>query len=170
LDSAVFNGSGTSNEPTGIKNQSGINTYSMGTNGLAPANYDPLLEGINLMQLANVYKDPTAAVMSPRTAKEFAELKTTYGQYLAKPDSISKLPFLITTSIPVNETQGTASTASSIYVGDYSQCIIGMRANIRLQALVERYADYLQIGLLAYIRADVAVAHAPAFTRIEGVL
>lgn len=170
LDSAVFNGSGTANQPTGIKNQTGINTYSMGANGLAPANYDPLLEAQNLMQLANVYKDPTAAVMSPRTAKEFAELKTTYGQYLAKPDSISKLPFLITTSIPVTETQGTASTASSIYVGDYTQCIIGMRANIRLQALVERFADYLQVGLLAYIRADVAVAHAPAFTRIEGVL
>lgn len=169
LDSAVFNGTGASNQPTGIKNQAGVQTYSMGTNGAVATNYDPILEAIALMQTANVYKDPTAVVMAPRSAKEFAESKTSTNQYLARPDSIAQLPFLVTTSIPVNETQGTSNAASSAYVGDYSQCIIGMRANIRLQALVERYADFLQVGLIAYIRADVALAHAPAFVRIQGI-
>lgn len=169
LDSAVFNGTGASNQPTGIKNQAGVQTFSMGTNGAAVTNYDPILEAIALMQTANVYTDPTAVVMAPRTAKEFAEAKASTNTYIDKPASISKLPFLVTTSIPINETQGTSNAASSAYVGDYSQCIIGMRANIRLQALVERYADFLQVGLIAYIRADVALAHAPAFVRILGI-
>jgi HK97 family phage major capsid protein len=169
LDAAVFGGTGASGQPTGIKNQASIGTFSMGTNGAAVTNYDPILEAINVMQTANVYKNPTAAVMAPRTFKEFAEAKTSTNQYLARPASIANLPFYATTSIPVNETQGTSNAASSIYVADYSQCIIGMRANIRLQALIERYADFLQVGLLAFIRADVALAHPQAFVRVLGV-
>lgn len=169
LDSAVFNGTGAGNQPTGIKNQASVQTFSMGTNGAAVTDYNPVLEAVALMQTANVYTDPTALVMAPRTAKEFAEAKASTGQYLARPDSISRLPFLATTSIPINETQGTSNASSSAYLADYSQCIIGMRANIRLQALVERYADFLQVGLIAYIRADVALAHPQAFVRILGI-
>jgi HK97 family phage major capsid protein len=167
LDSAIF-GAGGGNSPTGLKGQAGIGTYSMGVNGAAITNYDPILEAINIMQSANVYSDPTAAVMAPRTAKEFAESKASTNQYLARPDSIARLPFLVTSTIPVNETQGTSNTASSIYVADYSQVIVGLRANIRLQALVERYADFLQVGLLAFLRADVALAHPQAVVRILG--
>jgi HK97 family phage major capsid protein len=37
IDAAAFNGTGASNQPTGIRNQSGINTVDSGTNGGAPS-------------------------------------------------------------------------------------------------------------------------------------
>ena len=38
------------------------------------------------------------------------------------------------------------------------------------RALRERYADSLQYGLLAYLRADIALAHPRAFCAIKGIV
>jgi hypothetical protein len=40
---------------------------------------------------------------------------------------------------------------------------------LRIEFLRERYADNLQFGFLAYLRADVAVKHAASFCSIVGI-
>ena len=49
------------------------------------------------------------------------------------------------------ETRGTSSNASTIFIGAWSELLIGMRTNFRLQVLPERYSDNLPLGFLAYI-------------------
>ena len=41
---------------------------------------------------------------------------------------------------------------------------------MRIEVLRERYADNLQYGFLAYLRADVAVTHAASFGKLIGII
>jgi HK97 family phage major capsid protein len=71
----------------------------------------------------------------------------------------------------VDLTAGTSSDASEIYVGRWSDLLIGVRptVGVRIQQLNERFADQMQIGLLAYLRADVQLARPESFVVISGV-
>jgi len=44
-----------------------------------------------------------------------------------------------------------------------------MRTQVGIQLLDQRYSDTGEIAMLAWLRADVAVAHPGAFTVIQGV-
>ena len=169
LDRVALLGSGTAPEPRGIANTSGVGSISMGVNGGAITSYDSLLDALQTLQNANAL-DPTAAIMAPRTATAIAKLKDTTNQPLRRPEALVNLPFLQTTRIPINETQGTATNASRIIVGNYAELMIGMRTSLRIEILKERYAEYLQYGFLAYLRADVQLVHPASFCQVVGVI
>jgi HK97 family phage major capsid protein len=76
---------------------------------------------------------------------------------------------LPTKQVPINLTVGSSTDCSEVYTGDWAQLLIGMRTNFVLRFLDERYADNLQYGFLAYLRADVQVAHGEAFNVDTGV-
>ena len=169
LDLAALYGSGTAPEPRGVVNTTGINTASMGANGLALSNYDPLADAVGVLADFN-FTEPTAAIMAPRTARALGKLKDTTNQPLVRPPYLAALPMLTTNQVPVNLTQGTATTASDVFVADWREMWIGMRTNFQVQVLRERNADTGTIGLLAWLRADVLVARPRAFYVLRGVL
>ncbi|MES9987060.1 MAG: phage major capsid protein [Candidatus Thiodiazotropha endolucinida] len=169
LDQAALNGTGSANEPLGIVNTPGIKTVDMGVNGAALSNYDPMINSYYELANANAGK-ATAAVMAPRTEMEFAKLVDSTGQPLQRPSMIKDLPFLSTTTMPITETHGTANNASSIIVGDFSQLWIGIRQQLRIEVLREKFMDNLQVGFIAHLRADVAPAHPQSFCHVQGVV
>lgn len=169
LDRAALIGSGASNQPTGIKNISGVNSVSMGTNGAAITDYDEFLDALLLMREDNS-SDPTAAIMAPRTEITLAKLKDSTGQPLMRPKAIDGLPFYGTTQIPTNDTQGTAVNASSVYLGDFTRLWIGVRTSLVVQVLRERFAETGQYGFVAHMRADVQAEHAGSFAKIIGII
>src|SRR5262249_3414558 len=75
VDAAMLNGDGNvvspADNPRGILNWSGIN--SIPTVG-APTNYDQWLEGIHLIEVANL--EPTAVIDHPDTVNKLRKLKT----------------------------------------------------------------------------------------------
>jgi HK97 family phage major capsid protein len=77
---------------------------------------------------------------------------------------------LVTTSIPINETQGTATTASAILFGDWKELLIGLRSSLRIEVLKERYAEYRQYAFIAHMRGDVQLAHKASFCRLKGII
>lgn len=167
LDRACLFGSGASNQPTGLFTSAG-NSVSMGTNGAAPTNYDPFLDALYELELDNV-REATAAILHPRTARTLAKLKDTTNQPLALPPSIANLPRLSTTAIPIDQTQGTNSDASTVFVGDFRQAMLGIRQELVIQRLDQAFAGNLQVGFIASLRADVGFAQPNAFTKIIGV-
>jgi HK97 family phage major capsid protein len=169
IDRVALLGTGTAPEPRGLKNIINVQTYSMGTNGAQLTDYAPFIEGIALLDTVNA-PEPSAAIMSARTMKTISLLKDTTNQPLMRPVRIANLPFLQTSKVPITETQGSASTCSSIYVGDFSQLMIAFRSELRVEILKERYAEYLQYGFLGYLRADINVTHPEAFVRVLGIL
>ena len=86
------------------------------------------------------------------------------------PKLISDIRPLTTTSIPINETQGTATTASSILFGDWKELLIGLRSSLRIEILKERFGEFNQFAFVAHLRGDVQLAHKASFCRLKGII
>jgi HK97 family phage major capsid protein len=108
--------------------------------------------------------------MSPRTEATYNKMKDSLGQPLRRPMAIQDLPFMPTSKMPINETQGTATTASRIIMGNFAELMIGMRTQIRIDLVRETFAANGQYGFVAWMRADVQVMHAASFAQIVGIL
>ncbi|HWF31128.1 MAG TPA: phage major capsid protein [Solirubrobacteraceae bacterium] len=170
LDRVALRGSGTGAEPLGLRNQEGIELRSMGTNGGKLTNWAALIAAVGALKGRNIM--PTGIIESSRTAETLAGLTDTLGQPLMAPSYVSDIPVYETNQVPNNTKQGTSNAASEIYLGRWSDLLIGVRPSIgiRLRQLNERFADNLQIGLIAWLRADIAVAHPQSFNVITGVI
>jgi len=167
---AALYGTGTSPQPRGIKNATSpsLSTVSMGTNGAALVNFDPHLDAMQLVSAANF--EPNAYILAPRTRNEMNKLKNTIGDYIEEPDELDALDCLVTNQVPINLTQGSATTASDVFVGQWDQLLIGMRTELQVLLIDQAFVQNLQIAFMAYLRADVQIAHTGAFSAVIGVL
>lgn len=168
LDRVGLLGTGTDPQPKGLANISGVNAVSLGANGAALADYSPILSGIKAI-LEDNGPMPTAAIMSPRTLVDFGGLTATDDQPLNKPPLVTPIRFGQTTQIPNDDTAGTNSDASKIYMGDFSRCYFLMREALSLQILREAYAKTGELAFLAHVRADFVVPYPKAFAIVSGV-
>ena len=163
LDRVALLGSGVAPEPTGIANQPGI-----GTSALAGvlANYAPLVSARTGILTANA-GPVSAMIMHPRDEGTLAGLVDSTGQPLMAPTQLSQIPMLTTTAIPTDG--GAGSDESTIFAGNFEHLMIGLRSSIRIELLRERFAENLQYGFLAHMRADIAIQHAGAFYTVTAV-
>lgn len=169
LDRAGLFGSGAAPEPLGLFNTTGVGSVSMGTNGATPSNYDDLLETLYQLEVSNA-ADPTALIWHPRTARTYRKLKDTTNQPMEAPAPLDQLPMLSTTGVPIDQTQGTAAgVCSTVLMGDFSQAIIGIREQMNIRFLTERFADVGQYAFVAHLRADFAFAHPESFAKLIGI-
>lgn len=169
LDRVALFGSGTAPEPRGLFNTAGVASVSMGTNGGALTDYAKMLDAIYETEINNA-SAPSAWVMSPRTSRVINGLTDTTGQPLNAPKAISDIPRLVSSAVPVNQTHGTATNASPIILGDFSQLLIGVRTQLRIEVMREAFADTLEYAFLAHLRADIAVAQPKAFAIVKGIV
>ncbi|MBL7871372.1 MAG: phage major capsid protein [Cyclobacteriaceae bacterium] len=165
-------GSGSGAEPQGISNYSNAVTVSMTTNGAAPASYDEVLALIMELQTENAEVDGTSpAIMHPRTLAAYNVLKSTADdQPIRRPDYISMMPFLHTTSVGIADTYGSASDASKLFLGEWNKLYFAQRLGVQIIPLNQRYAENNQTGFLIVARVDVKPTHENAFGYIKGLL
>lgn len=169
LDRVALFGSGTGEEPLGLRTTANVNEVSMGVNGAAIADHDKLLDAYELIWSDN-HEPNGAFIMAPRTARVIAGFKDTTNQPLRRPDELEDARFLKSKNVGIAETQGTSGNASSIFCGDWSNLMVGIRLGATILPLNERYADAYQVGFVAALRADIQVRHAEAFARIIGII
>lgn len=168
FDRVALRGSGTAPEPRGIRNQSGVTVTAFGgANGAAPTNYDHLLDAFQILRGANF--DPTAVIQAPRSQTTLAKLKDTTNQPLAAPADVAAVPRLLTNQVPVALTTGTSTDTSEVYVGQWDKLLIGLRTQMSISLLRERYMDNGQFAFFAYLRGDVQLARPTAFNVITGI-
>lgn len=163
LDRVALLGTGTAPEPRGVANFASLT--SSGVTGAELKGYAPLIKARTALRTAN--SDATAFIMSPRDEGQLAGLTATDGQPISLPPALANTPMLTTSKIPVD--LGTDTDESVILAGDWRRLMIGMRSVIRVEILRERYADNLQYGFVAHLRADVAAEHEAAFTKLAGI-
>lgn len=173
LDRAALVGSGTDPEPQGIFGATNVQTEDMGTDGAALTNYDPYSNAYQKVLEAN--GEPNSVIHAPRTWGALDRLKDSTNQPLVPPQSFQNLQKFQTNQIPIDMTKGTATNASIAILGAYSNLMIGLRTNIRLEVTriasdsVNSAWEDLQIWVRAYLRADVQLAHPDHFCIIEGI-
>jgi len=186
LDRAGLEGSGAGAQPTGIFGQTGValDTTTFGANGSlisgpTPSGavaWDWLSKAIFAVRALNEY--PTAAIYNERTAGELDLLRASTGVYLPPPPSVANLSkgIFTTNALSQTRTQGTGTTASNAYVGNFGELIFGIRNGLQFEMSREA-ADSTssafanrQIFIRVMGRFDVAVARPAAFRVVEGIL
>lgn len=167
LDRVALLGAGAGNEPRGVSNFTGLTPsgFFPGTVFYERPGYGVLIKARTALRTAN--SDVTAFIMHPRDEGTIAEMVDTTGQPLQMPKAIANIPQLTTTAIPVNG--GAQNDEGMIFGGDWRKLMIGVRHDIRVEVLRERYAENLQYGFLCHLRADIAAEHEQAFTVLKGV-
>lgn len=167
FDRVALRGSGTAPEPRGIRNQTGVTITANGANGTA-ANYDQLIDAFQVVRAGNY--EPTGVIAAPRLEQSLSKLKDSTGQYLRAPDAVNAIPRYATNQVPTNLTVGTSVDTSEVYVGDFSQLLIGLRTQLSISLLSERYlADNGQVAFFAYLRGDIQLARGTAFNVLTGI-
>lgn len=167
IDLAALYGTGTAPEPRGVKNTAGVTQTSMGANGAALTSYDTLVDAVGRIEDAN--EEATGIIYAGRTARALSKLKDTTNQPLSVPEYIAEVPRYSTKQVPTNLTVGTSTDTSDIFTADWRQLLIGVRTQLQVRVLKERYADNGQAGFIAWWRGDVAVARTSAFDIVTGV-
>lgn len=164
LTKKALRGDGTANTPTGIRNSTGVEAFAIGANG-GPLTIDMLIDRVSAIRGENA--EPNALMWNPRTAGGVTKLaKDANGVYFELPSPLAELDKFATTAIPKNLAKGTGTNLSEVYFGQWSQLLIGMRTNLRIRVLDQRYADTGEIAFMAWLRADVKLAHGEAFSVI----
>jgi HK97 family phage major capsid protein len=163
LDRVALFGSGTGSEPRGLANTVGINTIAAGG---ALTGYGRLIQARTAV-LSDNAPGVTSYVLHPRDEGTLAGLVDTTGQPINMPPAIAPVSMLTTTAVPTNG--GVGVNESSIVTGHFPHLLIGIRSAIRVEVLRERFADTLQYGFLAHMRADIAVEQPGSFCTITGI-
>ena len=163
LDRVTLRGSGVGAEPTGARNWPTVGT----TGSIATPTYDDLIDGIFEVREANY--ECTGIIGAHRDAKTLAKLRegSGTGAWLPAPEVVAQTPRYWTNQVPTD--LGTGDDESEMYFGQWDQAVLAVRLGFQVAALRERYADTLQVGLLAYVRADVGVVSPSAFHVLTGV-
>ncbi len=168
LDRVALYGTGTDPEPQGLYNTSGLSVVTMGANGAAITSYAQIIEAIGNVWANN--HDPNAGILAPRTKTAIAGFLDSTGQPMRVPPVVDNLDWYATNQVSITQTQGTATNASDVFVGDWSKLLIGIRTGFTIELLRERYVDNFQYAFLAHLRADVQVADIGAFSVVQGIV
>ncbi|HEX7338739.1 MAG TPA: phage major capsid protein [Rhodanobacteraceae bacterium] len=169
IDRAGLIGTGTAPEIRGVLNTTGINTYSMGADGAELTNYAPIIKAARTIADDNA-PAPTAIITSNREAETMDLFVDTTGQPLRRPPALDALKFIATSQVPTDDTQGTATDAGSMYLGNWSFATFYMREQLSVLKLNELYAANGQVGFACHARVDLALAYPSAFCTIKGVI
>jgi HK97 family phage major capsid protein len=176
LDRVALYGTGTAPQPKGIKNQTNVTITNLGsTAGYTLVDFSKYSAAIATL-LGYNFNGPFSILHSARTAGELDCLVDTLGQPKRQPDSVAAARKLITNQIPNNLVVGTATTTSDAFVGQFDQCMIGLRTGLVLEvsrvaadATNSAFANG-QCWIRCYLRADIALAHPKAFNVLTGIL
>ncbi len=171
FDRVALMGTGLVHEPLGLLNKAGVNVRTLGAgNGLAPADYDFLIDAIGDVWTA--HGEPTATLYSSRTAVSLAKFKEAVNlQPLRVPDAVDKVPRLVTNQIPNTLTTGSSTDCSVAFTGDFRMLAIGVRVGFQFEASRTAGDAFKrgQIMVRGRLRGDIAVLRANHFTRTLGI-
>ena len=167
---ALFGNSTISSPAPGLFGETGVQHFAAEA---SLADYDDFSKAVEKVRNNNA--EPSAIITNPAVAGTFERLKaSTYAKYWEPPASVASLwPPRISTVMPSTETAGAAAETggalSSAVVGDFRNVILGVRVELDVQVLKERYADQGQIGLVSYLRLCPRAVHPETFVRITDI-
>jgi HK97 family phage major capsid protein/HK97 family phage prohead protease len=183
IDMAALSGLGSSNQPLGIFNTSGIGSVVGGTNGgqvtidmlmdMAAAVANANATGANLGYLVNT---KTQAALSKQKASGSGEYlwarageMTSVAERLV--DRINGNPILVSNQLPNSGTKGTGTNLSSLIYGNWSDLIIGEWGT--LEILVNPYSPGFANGdvdIRVLQSVDIGVRHAASFAVVTDAI
>ena len=201
-DTAYLLGDGTANSPVGMNSFPGITSLTCASDSGNGGNIQAadIFTMKRKMMQNNVPNDNWAWFCSPRTWDEIAQLKDSNNRYLLEsltggniaqypaygtyPNGtettylgsvVGRLlgwPVYVTNNIPETQTQGSATTASSLFLVRMSDVIIAERSGLELMATNVAGTSFAtdQTWIRAIMRVGFGIRHAPGVEVMKGLL
>ena len=183
IDLAALSGLGSSNQPLGIFNTSGIGSVVGGTNG-GQVTIDMLMDMAAAVANANATGKSMGYLVNSKTQAALSKQKATgSGEYLwarggemtsvaeRLVDRINGNPILVSNQLPNNGTKGTGTNLSSLIYGNWSDLLIGEWG--ALEILVNPYSPGFANGdvdIRVLQSVDIGVRHAASFAVVTDAI
>lgn len=172
IDLAAINGSGASNQPTGLLSASGVGVVPGGTDGAAPA-----WSHIVALETAVAVANADVASMGYLTnAKVRGKLKTTSkvsgqnGFVWEDGKTINGYTAGVSNQVPSNLTKGSGTNLSAILFGNWADLVIGQWGTLDL--MVDPYSNSTSgtVRVVALQDVDIALRQAASFAVMKDAI
>lgn len=169
LQSAMLTGTGTSNEPVGLLNTTGIGTVPLGTNGGSPT-WSSIIGLPQKLAEANALMGKLAFLGNGQVAGtlQVTPKVSGYPRFIQEdPATLAGYPFAQSQIVPSNGSKGTGTNLSTLIFGNWSDLILAQWGG--LDILVDRY-QYSTSGsvrITAFLDVDIAIRHPVSFAVIS---
>ncbi len=171
IDLAAINGSGASNQPTGIMNTTGIGSVAIGTDG-GPLTWSATVALETEISVDNADVGTMAYLTNPnvRGAAKTIEKASGTAQFLWEgTGSMNGYKAAVTNQVPSNLTKGAGTNLSALILGVWDQLLIGVWGG--LDILVNPYTGSKsgKLEITVFHDCDIAVRHPESFAMINDI-
>lgn len=174
IDLAAINGSGSSPEPRGILNTSGIGSVIGGTNGAAPT-WAHIVDLESAVAIANADTGSLGYMTNAKVRGKLlkTEKASSTGQFVWAdgPNPLRGYRAAVSNQVPSNLTKGTASeVCSAIIFGNFADLLIGLWGGLDMMVDPYTLGKEGATRVIAYQDIDIAIRHPESFAVMEDVL
>lgn len=168
IQAAAINGSGASNQPTGILNTGSIGSVVGGTNGAKP-DWSSIVGLETAVSVANAdvgtlgYLTNAAVRGYLKSVQKFTTNPGGDAVWSGGNTPLNGYQAAVTNAVPGNGTKGTGTDLSAIIFGNFADLIIGMWGGLELQVDPFSSGDTGAVIVRAFQDVDVAVRHPESF-------
>lgn len=169
IDSAAINGSGASNQPTGVLNTAGIGNVVGGTNGAAP-DWADIVDLESKVAAENADLGSLGYLTNAKVRGKLLQTEKASGtaQYVwSDSNTLRGYNAAVSNQVPSNLTKGTSSACSAIVYGNWSDLIIGTWGGIDINVDTSTGSSSGTVRVVALQDVDVAVRHAESFAAMK---
>jgi HK97 family phage major capsid protein len=177
VDLAGLSGSGSSNQPTGVANTSGIGSVALGTNGLAPT-WDMIVALETAVATANADMGALGYIANAKTRgkmKVTAKIGSTFPIYLWNSDSpdtpLNGYRALVSNQVRSTLTKGSSSgVCSELFFGNWSDLIMAFWSG--MDVIVDPYTGSTSgtVRIVTLQDMDINVRHPESFAVCSDIL
>jgi len=170
IDSAGIQGSGSSNQPTGILNTSGIGSVAIGTNGGAPT-WGSVVDNISQVAIDNALGGSLSFLTNPQVVGKLRQTAKGSGDsvmIMNEGNTLMGYQVAQTSNVPSTLTKGsTSGSCSALIFGNFNDLIIGQWGGT--DVLVDPYTGSSTgtIRVVVFADIDIAVRHAQSFSSTQ---
>ena len=170
LDAAIFNGSGSSGQPTGVLAASNTNSIAMGADGDSMT-WAKLVQMETEVAADNGLFGSLAYVTNSKVAGDLKTIQkaANTGLFLMDGDRANGYPVLASNAIPSNGSKGGGSNLSTAIFGNWNEVLVPQWGG--LSFLVDPYSQkakaVIEVTAIAY--HDVCVRRPEAFCKITDI-
>lgn len=174
IDLAAINGSGSSPEPRGILNTSGIGSVIGGTNGAAPT-WEHIVDLESAVAIANADTGSLGYMTNAKVRGKLlkTEKASSTGQFVWA-DGLNPLRgyrAAVSNQVPSNLTKGTASeVCSAIIFGNFADLLIGLWGGLDMMVDPYTLGKEGATRVIAFQDIDIAIRHPESFAVMKDAL
>lgn len=172
IDMAGIAGTGTSNQPKGLLNYTGVGSVVGGTNGGA-ANWGKVVDLETEAGAANALVQNMCYLTNAKVRGKLKQTEKASGTaqfVMGEGGNLNGYNTVVSNQVPGNLTKGTGTDLSALIFGNFADLIIGMWGGLDLQ--VDPYTQNTKgaVRVTAFQDVDVNIRHPESFSVMKDVI